>query len=91
MALSQLLDWVIHYSDDVCYNKISICIITLFSIKEANVNPINLFDYEVLARKSLEPAIWDYYDGGSDDELTLAMALAGCPTLSSIDRSLILQ
>jgi 4-hydroxymandelate oxidase len=35
------------------------------------VKPINLFDYEILARRSLEPAIWDYYDGGSDDEITL--------------------
>ena len=39
--------------------------------KEANVDPINLFDYEALARKSLEPASWDYYNGGSDDEITL--------------------
>ncbi|HEY4033650.1 MAG TPA: alpha-hydroxy acid oxidase [Ktedonobacteraceae bacterium] len=35
------------------------------------MKPINLFDYEELARRSLEPAVWDYYDGGSDDEITL--------------------
>ncbi len=35
------------------------------------MTPINLFDYEVLARKPLEPAIWDYYDGDRDDEVTL--------------------
>ncbi|HEX3640842.1 MAG TPA: alpha-hydroxy acid oxidase [Ktedonobacteraceae bacterium] len=35
------------------------------------MDPINLFDYEVLARKALEPASWDYYEGGSDDEITV--------------------
>jgi 4-hydroxymandelate oxidase len=35
------------------------------------LDPINLFDYEALARKSLDPASWDYYEGGSDDEITL--------------------
>ncbi len=43
----------------------------VISLKEANLDPINLFDYEVLAKKSLEPASWDYYEGGSDDEITL--------------------
>lgn len=33
--------------------------------------PINLFDYEKLAQKHLEPAVWDHYQGGSDDEVTL--------------------
>ncbi|HTK09080.1 MAG TPA: alpha-hydroxy acid oxidase [Ktedonobacteraceae bacterium] len=32
---------------------------------------MNLFEYEVLASKYMEPAIWDYYQGGSDDEVTL--------------------
>lgn len=35
------------------------------------MEPINLFDYEKLARERLEPAIWDYFQGGSDDEVTL--------------------
>ena len=35
------------------------------------MDPINLFDYEILAKKALEPASWDYYEGGSDDEITL--------------------
>jgi 4-hydroxymandelate oxidase len=33
--------------------------------------PINLFDYEVLAQQHLEPAVWDHYQGGSNDEVTL--------------------
>jgi 4-hydroxymandelate oxidase len=47
------------------------------------------------------PILWGLAANGLDgvqhvldilwNELTLAMALAGCPTLSSIDRSLILQ
>src|SRR5438876_770466 len=32
---------------------------------------INLFDYEQLARASLETGIWDYFQGGSGDEITL--------------------
>lgn len=32
---------------------------------------INLFDYEALAQARLERAAWDYYAGGSDDEITL--------------------
>jgi 4-hydroxymandelate oxidase len=35
------------------------------------VEPINVFDYEVLARERLSPAVWDYYNGGSEDETTL--------------------
>jgi len=32
---------------------------------------VNLFDYECLARTSLASAVWDYFDGGSEDEVTL--------------------
>ena len=32
---------------------------------------INLDDYETLARERLQAEIWDYYQGGSDDEVTL--------------------
>jgi isopentenyl diphosphate isomerase/L-lactate dehydrogenase-like FMN-dependent dehydrogenase len=35
------------------------------------VTPINLFDYEALAQQRLSPVIWDYFQGGSDDEVTL--------------------
>jgi 4-hydroxymandelate oxidase len=35
------------------------------------VGPINLLDYEALARERLQPEIWDYYQGGSDDEVTI--------------------
>jgi isopentenyl diphosphate isomerase/L-lactate dehydrogenase-like FMN-dependent dehydrogenase len=35
------------------------------------MQPINLFDYEVLAQPRLDPNVWDYYQGGSDDEVTL--------------------
>lgn len=33
--------------------------------------PINLFEYEALARERLHPAVWDYYSGGANDEVTL--------------------
>jgi hypothetical protein len=32
-------------------------------LKEANLDPINLFDYEILAKKALEPASWNYCQG----------------------------
>ena len=33
--------------------------------------PLNLADYEKLARGLMEPATWDYFAGGSGDELTM--------------------
>jgi 4-hydroxymandelate oxidase len=35
------------------------------------MEPINVSDYEALARASMEHATWDFYAGGSDDEVTL--------------------
>ncbi|PWT73705.1 MAG: alpha-hydroxy-acid oxidizing enzyme [Chloroflexi bacterium] len=35
------------------------------------MEPINVFDYEPLARRRIEPSAWDYYRSGSDDEVTL--------------------
>jgi isopentenyl diphosphate isomerase/L-lactate dehydrogenase-like FMN-dependent dehydrogenase len=33
--------------------------------------PINVNDYEVLAQKCLPKPVWDYYYGGSEDEMTV--------------------
>jgi isopentenyl diphosphate isomerase/L-lactate dehydrogenase-like FMN-dependent dehydrogenase len=35
------------------------------------MQPINLFEYEPLAKARLDPAAYDYYAGGAEDELTL--------------------
>src|SRR5690348_11697657 len=35
------------------------------------LEPINVFDYEHLARAHMEQSAWDYYSSGSDDEVTL--------------------
>lgn len=35
------------------------------------MEPINISDYEILAQTLMEPAAWDFYAGGSDDEVTL--------------------
>lgn len=35
------------------------------------MTPINLSDYEKLAEERIEPGAWGYYQGGSDDEVTL--------------------
>ena len=35
------------------------------------MEPVNVFDYEVLAQECMEPAAWNYYASGSNDEVTL--------------------
>ncbi|HEU0027014.1 MAG TPA: alpha-hydroxy acid oxidase [Ktedonobacterales bacterium] len=35
------------------------------------MEPINLFEYEALARTRMEPTAWDYYQSGAEDEVTL--------------------
>jgi len=35
------------------------------------IQPINLSDYETLAEARMERPCWDFYQGGSDDEITL--------------------
>lgn len=35
------------------------------------MDPINVFEYEALAQAKMNPAFWDFYRGGSDDEVTL--------------------
>ncbi|HZC04268.1 MAG TPA: alpha-hydroxy acid oxidase [Ktedonobacterales bacterium] len=35
------------------------------------MDPINLFEYEPLARELIDPVSWDYYQGGANDEVTL--------------------
>jgi isopentenyl diphosphate isomerase/L-lactate dehydrogenase-like FMN-dependent dehydrogenase len=31
----------------------------------------NIFDYAILAKERMNPVYWDYYEGGSDDEVTI--------------------
>ncbi len=35
------------------------------------MEPVNVFDYETLAQARMEPSAWNYYQSGSDDEVTL--------------------
>ena len=35
------------------------------------MEPINVFEYEMLAKERMNPVYWDFYAGGSDDEVTL--------------------
>lgn len=39
--------------------------------KETLLKPINVSEYEALAQARVEPTAWDFYQGGSDDEVTL--------------------
>ena len=36
-----------------------------------SITPINVSDYEALAQTVLPKPVWDYYSGGSEDEITL--------------------
>jgi 4-hydroxymandelate oxidase len=36
------------------------------------MQPINLADFQALARERLTPLAWDYYEGGSEDDYTVA-------------------
>ena len=38
---------------------------------EAGPRPLRVQDYEDLARARMDPSMWDYLQGGSDDEVTL--------------------
>lgn len=40
-------------------------------MEEMRVELINLSDYEMLAEERMEPVYWDFYAGGSDDEVTV--------------------
>jgi 4-hydroxymandelate oxidase len=39
--------------------------------RDERPEPLNVHDYERLAREIMHPAAWAYYSGGSDDEITL--------------------
>ncbi len=40
--------------------------------QEAGVmDPVNVFDFQALAKKKLDPVAWDYLEGGSEDEQSL--------------------
>jgi 4-hydroxymandelate oxidase len=36
------------------------------------MNPINLADFEAIARERLSPLAWEYFEGGAEDEYTVA-------------------
>ena len=35
------------------------------------MEPVNLFDYERLAQERMAGHLWDFFQGGSDDEVTI--------------------
>ena len=52
------------------------------------MEPINLHDYERLARDRMDPAAWAYYSGGADGEVTLREERAAFERLRLIPRVL---
>jgi isopentenyl diphosphate isomerase/L-lactate dehydrogenase-like FMN-dependent dehydrogenase len=39
--------------------------------EDKSMDLVNVFDYEKLAATKVDPPAWDFYQGGSDDEITL--------------------
>lgn len=52
------------------------------------VQPINVYDYEALARETMHPAAWAYLSAGSDDEATLGENRAAFGRLKLLPRVL---
>lgn len=52
------------------------------------MDPINVYDYEALARERLDPATWAYYSGGAGDEITLRANRAAFERLQLLPRML---
>jgi isopentenyl diphosphate isomerase/L-lactate dehydrogenase-like FMN-dependent dehydrogenase len=53
------------------------------------MRPINVFEYEDLARERLDAAVWDYYSGGANDEVTLRENRAAFERLRLRPRTLV--
>jgi 4-hydroxymandelate oxidase len=53
------------------------------------VEPVNVFDFEAIAREKLSPAAYDYYAGGAHDEVTLRENRAAYDRLSLAYRVLV--
>lgn len=53
------------------------------------MQPINLADFEELARQRVEPAAWGYIAGGADDEVTLRDNVAAFRRLRLLPRVLV--
>lgn len=54
-----------------------------------SVEPVNLADYEELARQRVEPGAWGYLAGGADDEITLRDNVAAYQRLRLVPRVLV--
>jgi len=54
-----------------------------------SVEPVNLADYEQLARQQVEPGAWGYLAGGADDEVTLRANVEAFQRLKLLPRVLV--
>jgi len=53
------------------------------------MQPVNVFEFEALAQTRMEPAAWDYYQSGSDDEVTLRANRAAFERIQLRPRTLV--
>ena len=53
------------------------------------IEPVNVFDFEAVARERISPEAYDYYAGGAHDEVTLRENRAAYDRLSLAYRVLV--
>src|SRR2546421_3038803 len=58
-------------------------------LKESFLESVNVFDFEALAQARMEPAAWDYFQSGVDDEVTLRDNRAAFERISLCPRMLV--
>jgi len=55
----------------------------------AELLPVNIAEYEPLARERMEPAAWDYISGGANDEVSLTRNVAAFRRINLLPRVLV--
>ena len=51
--------------------------------------PVNIADYEPLARERIEPGAWDYIAGGANDEISLTRNVTAFRRINLVPRVLV--
>jgi len=53
------------------------------------MEPVNISEYEALAQARMEPGAWDFFQGGSDDEVTLRECRTALERIRLLPRMLV--
>ena len=58
-------------------------------VTKASMQPLNVAEYEPLAKAAIDPGAWDYIAGGANDEITLSRNVAAFRRIDLLPRVLI--